>query len=46
MNLQNWELETETGYTFEFIYKSNPNISITIFANSEAKAWEILSSLK
>lgn len=46
MNKANWELESETGYTFEFVSKSNPNIVIQIVARSEQDAWRILENLK
>ncbi|GIN62743.1 hypothetical protein J27TS8_27360 [Robertmurraya siralis] len=46
MNIKNWELESELGYTFEFSYKANPNITIRIIARSEKEAWRTLSNLK
>lgn len=46
MDPKNWELEFETGYTFEFVYKAKPSISLKITASSEKEAWKILSQLK
>lgn len=46
MNIENWELETDLGYTFEFSYKPKSTIVIRIFARSEEEAWKLLSQLK
>ncbi|MDQ0412908.1 hypothetical protein [Mesobacillus stamsii] len=46
MDPKNWEIEFQTGYTFEFVYKAKPSISLKITANSEKEAWKILSHLK
>ena len=46
MNIENWELETDLSYTFEFSYKPKPSIIITITARNEEEAWKLLSLLK
>jgi hypothetical protein len=46
MNIENWELEVDLGYTFEFCYKAKSSVTIKIIASSEKEAWKILYQLK
>jgi hypothetical protein len=43
MNIAQWELEIDLGYTFGFCYKHKRSVTIKIIAGSEEEAWDILS---
>lgn len=45
MNIKNWELTCDLGYTFEFTNKKDETIVIRLFARSEKEAWEKLARL-
>lgn len=45
MNLKNWELTCDLGFTFEFTNKKDENIVIRLIARSERDAWEKLAKL-
>ncbi|MEH7126004.1 hypothetical protein V7127_22595 [Bacillus sp. JJ1773] len=39
MNIKNWELTSDLGYTSEFTNKNDENIVISLLARSEKEAW-------
>lgn len=46
MEVKNWELSNEIGYTFIFTSKKDGVTEIKLMARNEQDAWKKLSNLK